>query len=273
MSNDRAWVSDAIIAELLRVNGGLANSALAAATGYGGKQISNALETLKRRAWVRYVSPAWFLTDSGLQAAKSGESVRCGDRGKAGVRVSERRTFRDCAWRMLNNMGGSATIDELLPLLGKEESRSHHHNLSGYFNALCATGLITRNSRPVKGIALTSPGAVEWILLDYTGPKAPIWRQSKGEIFDPNSGEIYPLQMVLDESGPDKVKRAWGGKPPEWVMVLARICKAKGQRDTARKIGCSPATVNKVLYNKYLGNSGKFEQAVRVNLMKKEVRI
>jgi hypothetical protein len=67
----------------------------------------------------------------------------------------------------------------------------------------------------------------------------------------------------------EKVRRAWGEVPPEWVVILAEACdaRASSQSAVAARLGISGAAVNQVLANSYIGRLDKIEARVRGSLM------
>lgn len=54
----------------------------------------------------------------------------------------------------------------------------------------------------------------------------------------------------------------WGTAAPAWVLKLAAFCDGSSQVKAARKIGYSPALVNKVLKNAYTGDLLAVEERV-----------
>lgn len=68
----------------------------------------------------------------------------------------------------------------------------------------------------------------------------------------------------------DKAAAAWPDLP-DWVAVLAERCDLASQQKVARTVGYSAATLSYVLGNRYGGDLGKVEQAVRATLMAAEV--
>ncbi len=58
------------------------------------------------------------------------------------------------------------------------------------------------------------------------------------------------------------VLAAWGKKPPEWVVILARECDRSSQKKVAEAIRYSSAVVNQVLKNRYTGDLTAVEKAV-----------
>jgi len=80
--------------------------------------------------------------------------------------------------------------------------------------------------------------------------------------------------MTADgKSNVEKARAAWGEAAPEWVVVLAEACDAKGssQTDLAKRLGVSGAMVNQVLANAYDGRLDKLEARVRGTLMNETV--
>ena len=76
--------------------------------------------------------------------------------------------------------------------------------------------------------------------------------------------------MTRDQkSNVEKARAAWGDAAPEWVIVLAEACDAKGsgQSAVAKRLGVSGAQVNQVLANTYGGRLDKLEAKVRGELM------
>lgn len=67
-------------------------------------------------------------------------------------------------------------------------------------------------------------------------------------------------------------EKAWD-PVPEWVRVLAQACDRPGasQGAVAKRIGYSASAVSSVLNNKYAGDIGRVEQAVRGALMSETV--
>lgn len=59
----------------------------------------------------------------------------------------------------------------------------------------------------------------------------------------------------------------WCGTPPDWVVALAGACDQASQSAVAKRCGYSPSTVNQVLRNRYAGDLGAVEAAVRGALM------
>jgi len=77
--------------------------------------------------------------------------------------------------------------------------------------------------------------------------------------------------MMLDgKTNIEKVRAAWGKAAPEWVIVLAEACDARGGSQTAvaARLNISGSAVSQVLGNTYIGRLDRIEQRVRGELMK-----
>lgn len=56
---------------------------------------------------------------------------------------------------------------------------------------------------------------------------------------------------------------AWGAEMPDWIATLAQACIETSQNQVARRLGYSSTVVSLVLRNKYTGDIGNVETAVR----------
>ncbi|MEX2481203.1 MAG: transcriptional regulator [Gammaproteobacteria bacterium] len=68
----------------------------------------------------------------------------------------------------------------------------------------------------------------------------------------------------------EKAAAAWG-PAPDWVVEFAKEADAHGLKGAAATIGCSASLVSNVVNNKYPGDLGRIEEAVRGALMGKTV--
>ena len=70
----------------------------------------------------------------------------------------------------------------------------------------------------------------------------------------------------------NRVQRAWGANPPDWVKVLAERCdKAGSQGAVAAELELSAAVVNQVLGRSYKGRLDRVESRVRGRYMQATV--
>ena len=87
-----------------------------------------------------------------------------------------------------------ATIRELLTTHANGTEKAAQDNLYKWVIALETVGILQR--LPAKQPAKQSKGRVVWSLAKDLGPAAPVWRQIAKTVFDPNSGQVFPLVKV-----------------------------------------------------------------------------
>ena len=58
-------------------------------------------------------------------------------------------------------------------------------------------------------------------------------------------------------------REAWGGDPPDWIVVLAAECARADATSVARRLGYTVAVVSAVVRNKYPGAMAKVEGRIR----------
>jgi hypothetical protein len=86
------------------------------------------------------------------------------------------------------------TLPELLATLADGTERDAIGNLGKYVRALERAGILSRETERKPGAALTSNGHISYLLVVNAGRKAPVWRASRNEVYDPNSGETHPME-------------------------------------------------------------------------------
>lgn len=69
----------------------------------------------------------------------------------------------------------------------------------------------------------------------------------------------------------NRVQRAWGASPPDWIAALAKACDRTTQTDAARELDISAAVVNQLLGRTYKGRLDRMEARVRGLFMKATV--
>lgn len=163
-----------------------------AVTGIEGRVLSNFLTRLVARGLVARVGFGQYaLTEAGQEAHREQVVIGAGPwRGeRKAVRERPRRSLRERAWQMLRRVR-KASLPELLELLDAPDAE---HGLSRYLRALAAGGYLRRLPVRLPGTHPNSRGRVRWLLVLDTGPKAPVWRQTRNELHDPNTGDVRPL--------------------------------------------------------------------------------
>lgn len=84
------------------------------------------------------------------------------------------------------------TLAEVLSVVASGGEADAASNLGKYIRALARAGVLAKAGRREPECP-TSNGEKVYHLVLNSGPKAPVWRASRGEVYDPNSGKVYPL--------------------------------------------------------------------------------
>jgi hypothetical protein len=85
------------------------------------------------------------------------------------------------------------TVTDLLAIVADGREADAASNLGKYLRALSRAGILAEVGR-AKPASLTSNGEIIYRLVRNTGPKAPVWRASRGEVYDPNSGKAWSIR-------------------------------------------------------------------------------
>jgi DNA-binding transcriptional ArsR family regulator len=136
---------------------------------------------------------AYRLTRAGVEARAAGGVSKPGPKGaQTGRRQAPVDTLRARVWRALR-ANGKATIPELLISASRGDERAAASNIGRYLRALERAGYVTRLKRRSPGTKITSNGFITWLLLPDrdTGARAPAHHPVRGELRDPNTGEVH----------------------------------------------------------------------------------
>ncbi|MFN4325204.1 MAG: hypothetical protein ACK4FP_04890 [Azonexus sp.] len=130
-------------------------------------------------------------TEAGIAFAAADGEIKP---GKAGPRPCTRTVgLRERAWWHFR-VHRVATIKDLLTTHATGKEKAAQDNLYKWVVALELAGILQR--LPAKQPAKQSKGRVVWSLANDLGPAAPVWRQIARTVFDPNSGQVFPVVKV-----------------------------------------------------------------------------
>ncbi len=202
---------------LTAIHGGASElSTLAALLEREKRAIVKAAQVLKRRGLLEIVPANAFdkafdaeipatqytLTEAGRQQAASGLPVNPGQ----GERPRKKTVgLRERAWWELRKYRPTS-LDQVTSTHAEGTEKAADINIYKYLVALERAGLLLRLSK--KAPARQSQGRVLWQLnkerdartgeaIAY-GPRAPVWRQRAREVYDPNTGKVYPLKSAAE---------------------------------------------------------------------------
>lgn len=166
---------------------------VARATGLEPNDAATSLGVLYRRGLIdRPERGVYVLLDSGQVALDTAAPVKSGPTGPAsGIRRCH-DTLRERLWDALR-MARKGSLPGLLRRACRGGERSPEKNAAKYLRALERVGIVRQLDWREPGTALTSPGRSRWLLVKDLGPRAPIWSPRRVAVYDPNTGECYPV--------------------------------------------------------------------------------
>lgn len=163
------------------------------ATGLRERQVTSAALRLRKGGFIiRNKAGCHHLTDAGRAAIEEGVRLRSGPKGPQQFGQRSRNPgLRQRVWNVLR-MGKKVTMDDIVMLTVVGGERDPYCNVRKYVSALKRAGYVVVMANRE---ATTRPGAGcqrLWLVSD-TGPIAPVWRQSRASLFDPNTETETPF--------------------------------------------------------------------------------
>jgi hypothetical protein len=156
-------------------------------TGFDARAIENSCLKLRRHGLlVKTERGCHKLLVAGRAAAKEGARLRTGPQGPRNGRVVQKGSLRARAWAAMR-IKRRFSIADLAMLAVKGGERDVESNLQRYLKALALCGYVRQLPTRERGVAPTSNGFARWLLLMDTGPLPPVWRASRGKLYDPNT--------------------------------------------------------------------------------------
>ncbi len=181
----------------------ITTAALAAATGIDRHDVVNVVDRLSKRGLVTKAKLGKYQrTAAGDRVIAEGRVIRPGpsrpgidaggkpqERAIRGDRADGGNTLVTRAWRALRHQR-KATIPELLEIAATGNEKWPAGQVGKYLKILSEHGIVAAITRRKDGIAPTTNGFKQWVLLKDLGPKPPMWRASKRQLVDRNTGEV-----------------------------------------------------------------------------------
>lgn len=194
------WKSEALLTAIAAAapRDCITEAQLIALTGYDAKAVENCCHKLRRIGLLQKTARGCHkLTDAGRAAVKAGTTVRSGPRGpQSGVKIVRKETLRSRAWAAMR-IRHKASIDDIALLVAQGDERDLQGNIEKYFRALARAGYLRQLTVRESGTAPTSNGFVRYLLINDTGPLAPVWRPSRGSVYDPNTETEQPIKADI----------------------------------------------------------------------------
>jgi predicted transcriptional regulator len=192
------WTSETIMQTIQThmLNDCISNEKLVTMTGLKPNQVESATQNLHKNGFIKRTEPGCYrITQAGIIALDAKQNMRSGPKGETNVKI-HKNTLRVRIWRAIR-IRKSFSIPELEGIVATGDEKDVVSNIGKYLRALETAGYLIRMGKKLRGSSLTSNGFLRWRLdpLKDTGPQAPIWRQSKGTLLDPNTGEEISLAV------------------------------------------------------------------------------
>lgn len=180
-------IRDNVLREIVR--GNIRTGDIAHALRCDRSQVVNAVQQLKQRDLVSVVTPGTYVvTELGRAASAAGACAA----PNHNTRRNRLPSLRERAWWQLRK-DGLVTLGELIKVQADETELAADTNLFRYLRALERAGIVTRLVHPGSRVKRL---LVRWRLVIDLGPRAPVWRNAVGAMYDPNSGKVLAVAPV-----------------------------------------------------------------------------
>lgn len=203
------WKSEALLTVIFKASPRdcITEQRLSEITGSDAKSIENSCLKLRKHGFLtRTARDCYKLTAAGRAAIAQGAKLRSGPQGPRTGRIVRRNTLRARAWAAMR-IKRKFSIADLVMLCAEGGERDIESNLQRYLKALARAGYVRQLGTRERGFAPTSNGYVRWMLVQDAGALPPIWRPSRGTVYDPNT----ETDVKLAAKAPVAPRRA----PPE----------------------------------------------------------
>ena len=167
-----------------------------------GKQRRAAFRSLTARKFVTYDRDkhGYVLTIKGLDAVADNTYITSGPMGPltGQYRKPRKDTLTSYIWTVLRTKN-ITTIEEILAILPieLEDYDKTYDTTTRLVYWFCTAQIVGKLPKQKKGTCLTSPGFNRYQLMIDFGPKHPIIRRRKHQVYDPNSGTNVPFKDIL----------------------------------------------------------------------------
>ena len=195
------WLAHHVLAECAQAPQRLfALSELAARIERPAKNIGMACAALCRRELLENPEYGRYrILPSGLTLVESGKALRSGPAQGRAARISP-RTLRHRVWKALGQRR-KATLRDLLRLAATGAEGAAESNIRRYLRALEQAGYLQRVKRRQPGAHPTSNGHLQWVVLRWTGPRAPNYDSHYKTLYDPNT--LVTQRLAIEEAAHD----------------------------------------------------------------------
>lgn len=138
----------------------------------------------------RLENGVYRLSNGGKSLKTSGDLIRfrSGPSGQYNRNRHSQDTLRSRIWRLIL-LNRKVTISEMVGLTINGNEKNPVNNIQQYVRALVKGGYLREMPRRLKGLSETSNGFKQFMLIKNNGRLAPVLRNNKKELYDPNTGD------------------------------------------------------------------------------------
>ena len=170
------------------VGGNVHLDRISEAVGSSRPDVVNAVQRLKRRELVLIDAPGCYIaTSAGIAWVSSGQKLSSGQATPRPRNTT--RGLRQRAWWVIRARK-TFSLPELLLTLADGSEKDAAGNLGRYLKRLSQAGFLALTGRRAE------TGHLRYRVTRNNGRLAPVVRTKTREVFDPNTGEVFPLGDV-----------------------------------------------------------------------------
>ena len=188
------WKSEALLTAVAQAapRDCITEARMAEITKADARSIENSCLKLRKHGFLEKTERGCYkLTRAGRAFVAQGAKLRSGPQGPRTGRVVQQGSLRARAWAAMR-IKRKFSIADLVMLCARGGERDIVSNIGKYLRALGRARLVQQLAVREPSFVSTSNGALRWMLLVDNGPKPPVWRQSRGTVYDPNTEEDIP---------------------------------------------------------------------------------
>lgn len=147
---------------------------------------------ISRGAVDRLENGVYRLNEKGksLKSCGQKEIFHSGAQGLFNRNKHPSTTLRARVWRLIQ-LTPKFTVNEIKSLVSEGNEKAAENNIQKYIRALVKSGHVREMPKRLRGSVPTSNGYKQYLLIKNTGPKAPVLRNDKRQVFDQNTRETF----------------------------------------------------------------------------------
>ncbi len=190
------WITVKVLGAMPGDGSETTTAKLAQVTGLTRREVSRCFrEVLNARGLANEARfGVYRLSPAGLAARAAGERITTAPRTRKNGGPIHDAAFRSRIWKALRSLG-KATVPELCQMAARGDEKLPEAQVRNYLGYLVKSGYVSVLARRERGTAPTSRGFKRFLLLPNrdSGPKAPVPRRRRGQVYDPNTRKSYSI--------------------------------------------------------------------------------